>query len=60
MKKGEKKRILLFLLYALTARVPSGGSPPIAILEYKTFEHNVFSFRQPFMKLKEMEQKNHR
>ena len=54
-KKGEKKTILL---YALTARLLFGGSPPIAILEHITSEHNAFSNRQPLMKLKEMEQKN--
>ena len=54
-KKGEKKTILL---YALTARLIFGGSPPIAILEHITSEHNAFSNRQPLMKLKEMEQKN--
>ena len=53
-EKGEKKRILL---YALTARLPYGGSPSIAILEHITSEHNAFSIRQPLMKLKEMEQK---
>ena len=53
-EKGEKKRILL---YALKARLPSGGSPPIAILEHITSEHNVFSIRQPLMRLKEIEQK---
>ena len=54
-KKGEKKAILL---YALTARLLFGGSPPIAILEHIRSEHNAFSNRQPLMKLKEMEQKN--
>ena len=53
-EKGEKKGILL---YALTARLPSGGSTPNAILEHITSEHNAFSIRQPLMKLKEMEQK---
>ena len=52
--KDEKKRILL---NALTARLPSSGSPPIAILEYITFEHNAFSITLSLMKLKEMEQK---
>ena len=42
-EKVEKKRILL---YALIARLPSGGSPPFAILEQITFEHNAFSIRQ--------------
>ena len=53
-EKGEKK---IILLYALTAGLPSGGSPPIAILEHITSEHNAFSIRQPLMKLEEMEQK---
>ena len=42
-EKGEKKRILL---YALITRLPSGGSPPFAILEQITFEQNAFSIRQ--------------
>ena len=53
-KKVEKKRIFL---YAPTARLPSGGSPLIAILEQITSEHNMFSITQPLMKLKQMEQK---
>ena len=53
-KKVEKKRIFL---YAPAARLPSGGSPLIAILEHITSEHNMFSIAQPLMKLKQMEQK---
>ena len=53
-EKGETKGILL---YALTARLPSDGSTPNAILEHLTSEHNEFSIREPLMKLKEMEQK---
>ena len=53
-KKEKKKRILL---YALTARLPYGDSPPITILRQMTFKYNAFSIEQPFMKLKEMEQK---
>ena len=45
------------MLYALTARLPYGGSPSIAILEHITSEQNAFSIRQLLMKLKEMEQK---
>ena len=52
-EKGGKKRILF---HALTVRLPSVGSPPIAILEHITSEHNAFSIRQPLMRLKEMEQ----
>ena len=40
--KDEKKRILL---NALMVRLPSGESPPIAILEDITSEHNAFSIR---------------
>ena len=53
-EKGETKGILL---YALTARLPSDGSTPNAVLEHLTSEHNEFSIREPLMKLKEMEQK---
>ena len=38
------------------ARLPSGRSAPITILEDITSEHNAFSIGQPLMKLKEMEQ----
>ena len=53
-KKVEKKRIFL---YAPTARLPSGGSPLIVILEHITSEHNTFSITQLLMKLKQIEQK---
>ena len=49
----EKKRTLL---QALKAELPSGGSRPIIILEQIIPEHNVFSIRQPLIRLKEMEQ----
>ena len=52
-EKDEKKRILL---NALTARLPSGESSPIAILEHLISEHNAFSITLSSMKLKEMEQ----
>ena len=45
------------MLNALTARLPAGGSPPIAILEHITSEYNALSITQLFMKPKEMEQK---
>ena len=41
----------------MTAKLPSGGSHPIAILEQIIYEHNAFSIRQPLIRLKEMEQK---
>ena len=53
-EEDKKKRILL---NALTARLLSGGSPPIAFLEYITSELNALSMSQLFMKLKDMEQK---
>ena len=46
------------MLYAPTARLPSGGSPVITSLEHITSEHNMFSIRQSLMNLKETEQKN--
>ena len=54
--RNEKDEKRIILLYALTGRLPSGGHPPITILEHITSGHNVFSIRQPLMKLKEMEQ----
>ena len=53
-KKNEKK---IVSLYALTARLPYGGSSAIGILRHITSEYNMFSIRQPLMKLKEMKQK---
>ena len=52
-EQGEKK---IILLYALIARLPSGGSPHFAILEQITFDYNAFSIRQPLMRLRGMEQ----
>ena len=46
------------MLYALTARLPSGGSKSVAILEqitYITSELNAFFIRQPIMMRKEIE-----
>eukprot|EP00111_Clytia_hemisphaerica_P004161 TCONS_00011901-protein len=51
-KKNKKKRILL---YALMARLPSGKCPPLPLLEYISSEHNVFSIRQAFSRLREVE-----
>lgn len=52
-EKEKKKRVLV---HALTARLPSSRSPSITILRHITSEYNAFSIKQPFMKLKEMEQ----
>ena len=49
---GNPKRILL---YALTMRHAHKNVPPIAIIEYITTNHNIFSIRQPLMKLRELE-----
>ena len=54
--KNEKAEKKIILLYALTARLPSGCSPSTAILEHITPEHNAFFIRQSLIKLKEMEQ----
>ena len=43
------------LLYALTMRHSHKNIPPIAIIEYITTNHNVFSIRQPLMKLRKLE-----
>uniref|UniRef100_A0A7M5UQC9 ubiquitinyl hydrolase 1 n=1 Tax=Clytia hemisphaerica TaxID=252671 RepID=A0A7M5UQC9_9CNID len=51
-KKNKKKRILL---YALMARLPSGKCPPLPLLEYISSENNVFSIRQAFSRLREVE-----
>ena len=53
MKKMKRREFC----YALTARLPSGGSPLTEILKHITSEHNAFSIRQPLMKLKGMELK---
>ena len=49
---GNPKRILL---YALTTRYAHKNVPPIAIIEYTTTNHNIFSIRQPLMKRRELE-----
>ena len=54
--RNEQDKKKIFFLYALTARLPSGGSLTVAILEYIISKHNAFSIRQSLMKLKEMEQ----
>ena len=54
--RNEKEKKKRSLVHAPTARLPSGGSPSITILRHITSEYNAFSIRQPFMKLKEMEQ----
>ena len=43
------------LLHALTMRHSHKNIPPIAIIEYITTNHNIFSIRQPLMKLRELE-----
>ena len=53
-RKNNPKRILL---YSLVITHPAGEVPPIALFDYITSEHHIFSIRQPFLSLKEMEQK---
>ena len=49
---NKPKRILL---YALTVKCPTGKAPSIAIAEHITSDHNVFSIRNLFSKLREIE-----
>ena len=43
------------LLYALTVKSPTEKSPSIAIVEHITSNHEVFSIRNLFSKLREIE-----
>ena len=53
-KNGNPKRTLL---YSLVIAYPCGNVPPIALVDYITSEHHIFSIMQPFLRLKELEQK---
>ena len=56
-KNDNPKRILL---YSLVIAHPCGNVPPIALVDYITSEHHISSIRQPFLRLKELEQKIYR
>ena len=51
-KDGKTMRI-----YALTTHHPSGNAPSLALFEHITSEHNILSFRQPFLTFKKTELK---
>ena len=51
-KDGKAKRILL---YALMVKNHEGKSPPVAIFEHVTTDHNIIAIRQPFLRFKDME-----
>ena len=44
-------------LYSLVIAHPYGNVPPIALVDYITSEHHIFSIRQPILRLKKLEQK---
>ena len=51
-KDGKAKRILLFVL---TAKNLDRKSPPVAIFEQITTDHNIIAIRQLFLRFKDME-----
>ena len=55
--KNKNDNPKIILLYSLVIPHPCGNVPPIALVDYLTSEHHSFSIRQPFLKLKELEQK---
>ena len=53
--KNDNGNPKCILLYDLSMRHAHKNMPPIAIIEYITINHNIFSIRQPLMKLRELE-----
>ena len=53
--KNKDGKAKLIFLYALTVKNPEGKSPPFAIFEHITTDHNIITIRQPFLRIKDME-----